>query len=101
MKKTVVLSVLIALCIWQYIGSERSGFDPYARTDYSKLRPVKVERVAKGKEEAQLVELVQEAKRKHLTISIAGQRHSQGGHTYYKDGIVLDMTDYRKILAFD
>lgn len=24
-----------------------------------------------------------------------------GGHTYYENGIVLDMTEFRQILAFD
>ncbi|BBH22080.1 putative FAD-linked oxidoreductase YitY [Paenibacillus baekrokdamisoli] len=45
--------------------------------------------------------LLHEAKVKNLTVSIAGQRHSQGGHTYYKDGIVVDMTSFNKILSVD
>jgi decaprenylphospho-beta-D-ribofuranose 2-oxidase len=48
-----------------------------------------------------LIHLLKEAREKHLTVSISGQRHSQGGHTYYKDGIVIDMTPYNKILSFD
>ncbi|MGA3882428.1 FAD-binding protein, partial [Bacillus pumilus] len=34
-------------------------------------------------------------------ISIAGKQHSMGGHTYYENSIVLDMTEFRPILAFD
>ncbi|WP_425262363.1 FAD-binding oxidoreductase [Paenibacillus pectinilyticus] len=75
--------------------------DPFLRSDYSKLRPVKIARVIPSKEVAQLQEIVQDARAKGLKIAIAGSRHSQGGHTYYKDSIVLDMTPFNKVLAFD
>lgn len=101
MKKMVILLLLIALCLWQYVRTSASGEDPFLRSDYSKLRPVKVERVIASKEVKQLQEIVKEASAKGLQISIAGQRHSQGGHTYYKDSIVLDMTPFNKVLAFD
>ncbi|WNR43995.1 FAD-binding oxidoreductase [Paenibacillus roseipurpureus] len=101
MKKIVVLLILIALCLWQYVRTLDAGEDPFLRSDYSKLRPVKVERVIPSKEVSQLQAIVQEAQAKGLTLSIAGQRHSQGGHTYYKDSIVLDMTSFNKVLAID
>ncbi|MFX3632206.1 MAG: FAD-dependent oxidoreductase [Candidatus Pristimantibacillus sp.] len=101
MKRGLALLLLIALSVFSYISTDASGQDPYLMTDYSRLHPVKVERVIEGKEEEQLVALLQEAKNKKLTISIAGQRHSQGGHTYYKDGIVVDMTSYNQILSFE
>ncbi|TPG88811.1 FAD-binding oxidoreductase [Brevibacillus laterosporus] len=46
-----------------------------------------------------LTNLYYQATEKKLTISIAGQRHSQGGHTYYKDGILVDMTPFNKIMS--
>jgi decaprenylphospho-beta-D-ribofuranose 2-oxidase len=101
MKKYAVLILLIALCIFNYVKNDSSDQNPFQITDYSRLHPVKVDRVVSGKEEEQLISLLKEAKAKHLTVSIAGQRHSQGGHTYYKDGIVIDMTSYNKILSFD
>lgn len=36
-----------------------------------------------------------------MKISIAGQRHSQGGHTYYEDGIVVDMASYNAIVSIE
>ncbi|MCH5585812.1 FAD-binding oxidoreductase [Shimazuella sp. AN120528] len=100
-KETIAFVLLFTLCLWNYKYTDALDQDPYLITDYSRLHPVKVEKVVAGKEKEQLIQLIKEAKRKHLTISIAGQRHSQGGHTYYKDGIVIDMTSYNKILAFD
>jgi FAD/FMN-containing dehydrogenase len=101
MKKVIVLSILIAFCLLNYIKTDSADQDPFLITDYSRLHPVKVERVVAGKEVAQLIGLLKEAREKHLTVSISGQRHSQGGHTYYKDGIVIDMTGFNKILSLD
>jgi FAD/FMN-containing dehydrogenase len=42
----------------------------------------------------ELAELVRRAEREGLRISIAGARHSMGGHTIYPDGVVLDMTPF-------
>ncbi|QOS78549.1 FAD-binding oxidoreductase [Paenibacillus sp. JNUCC31] len=92
-----VLLLLLFLCVWTYERTNSDDQNPYLITDYSRLHPVKVERVVKGHEEQQLVELLQDARKRNMTVSIAGQRHSQGGHTYYKDGIVIDMTSYNKV----
>jgi decaprenylphospho-beta-D-ribofuranose 2-oxidase len=100
MKKGIAVGLLMLLCLLSYLENNSTDQDPFLVTDYSRLHPVKVERVAVGKEDDQLVHLLKEAKEKKLTVSIAGQRHSQGGHTYYKDGIVLDMTHYNRILSF-
>ncbi|CAM3194242.1 FAD-binding oxidoreductase [Paenibacillus lupini] len=100
-KKAVALILLISLRIFTYYNTSAADQDPYLMTDYSRLHPVKVERVVQGKEEEQLIHLLKDAREHHLKVSIAGQRHSQGGHTYYKDGIVVDMTSYNRILSID
>ncbi|WP_282941097.1 FAD-binding oxidoreductase [Paenibacillus sp. RC67] len=101
MKKSIALLLLASLCLYQYFSLNTPDQDPYLVTDYSRLHPVKVERVVQGREEEQLTHLLQEARTNHLTVSIAGQRHSQGGHTYYKDGIVIDMTSFNRIISLD
>jgi decaprenylphospho-beta-D-ribofuranose 2-oxidase len=69
--------------------------------DVSGLMPVKVLQVVNGSEEESIKQVIKDANVQGIKISIAGKRHSMGGHTYYKDGIVLDMTSYNKILEFD
>lgn len=101
MKKVMAFCLLVVLCIFNYVIYDTPDQDPYLITDYSRLHPVKVERIVKGREEEQLIELLKEAREKNLTISIAGQRHSQGGHTFYKDGIIIDMTHFNKIVEMD
>ena len=66
--------------------------------DVSRLFPAQVSEVVQGKEEEALVEVVLMAKEKDLPISIAGSKHSQGGHAFYKNSVWLDMKGYDKIL---
>src|SRR5205807_4626561 len=44
--------------------------------------------------ENQLRRLLARASAQRLRVSIAGSRHSMGGHTIYPDGIVLDMLPF-------
>lgn len=45
--------------------------------------------------ERQLIELFAQARRDQLPISIAGAKHSMGGHTIAPDGIVINMLPFR------
>lgn len=52
--------------------------------------------------EGQLAALLARARREGLRVSIAGARHSMGGHTIYPGGIVIDMLPWRRMaLAAD
>src|SRR5689334_23330958 len=42
--------------------------------------------------EAELRGLLERARRENLKVSIAGARHSMGGHTIYPGGLSIDMT---------
>lgn len=101
MRKGFVLLLLVALSAFTYVYTNHSDQDPFLLTDYSRLHPVKVKRIVKGRETEQLVQVVRDAAAQGLKIAIAGQRHSQGGHTYYKDAVVVDMTAFNRVLAVD
>jgi len=47
--------------------------------------------------EQQLAALLQRARKNHLKVSIAGARHSMGGHTIYPGGIVIDMLPFNRM----
>ncbi|QDT40303.1 putative oxidoreductase ORF5 in fasciation locus [Gimesia alba] len=47
--------------------------------------------------ETQLAQLFAHAHRTGLRISIAGSRHSMGGHTLIPGGIMIDMTPFKKM----
>ncbi|MDQ0242672.1 FAD/FMN-containing dehydrogenase [Bacillus fengqiuensis] len=69
--------------------------------DVSRLFPVEVKEIVKGKEEQTIIAAVQKANAQDMPVSIAGKRHSQGGHIFYRDALLLDMTSYNKILGFN
>lgn len=43
----------------------------------------------------QLKEIIHYAKTNKLKISIAGAKHSMGGHTIYKNGVIINMLPYK------
>jgi FAD/FMN-containing dehydrogenase len=49
--------------------------------------------------EGELAKLLRRARKEHLRVSIAGARHTMGGHTIVPDGIVVDMAalDFMRI----
>lgn len=69
--------------------------------DVSRLYPTYVKKITKENKVDSLIEIIKNAKKNHLHISIAGKQHSQGGHTYYDNSIFLDMTAYKKIIHLD
>ncbi|HTR41528.1 MAG TPA: FAD-binding oxidoreductase [Pseudomonadales bacterium] len=50
-----------------------------------------------GAAEKQLAALIEYARTNHLKISIAGARHTMGGHTIYPGGIVIDMLPFNRM----
>lgn len=70
-------------------------------TDYTGLLPEHIERVVKAENRNDLQRIVKLANENGQKISVAGLQHSQGGHTYYKDGVVLDMRSFNRILDMD
>jgi len=61
------------------------------RTKVAEVVPVAGNREAAEK---QLVALLQRARAEKLRVSIAGTRHSMGGHTIYPGGLVIDMLPF-------
>ncbi|WHZ59322.1 FAD-binding protein [Metabacillus hrfriensis] len=97
----LTLGFIIVFACSLKAASEEEKNDPLIMTDVSGLMPIKIDKVIKGKEIESFKKAIKEARETNKKISIAGKQHSQGGHTYYKDAIVLDMTSYNKILDFD
>jgi len=75
--------------------------DPLVRTDVARLHPARVDRVETVRAVDQLQAALRDAKRRGLKLSIAGSRHSQGGHTYTSGGVVLDMRGFNRVRAVD
>jgi len=80
---------------------DRTATPPGFVDDASRMNRTHVAEVWKvpqdaGEAERQLAKLLKRAQRDGLKVSIAGARHSMGGHTIYPDGIVVDMLAFRR-----
>lgn len=80
------------------------GAAPPARVlidDVSRLDPTYVQSVVQVHGIEDLQAALADAREHHRKVSIAGRRHSMGGHAFFEDAVVLDMTSFDKILAVD
>lgn len=92
---------------WSYYSNvstrfPRVGPEPIRVDDASRLNRTGVADVwkipAEGEDpEGQLRELLARARDEGLRVSIAGARHSMGGHTIYPGGIVIDMLPWKRM----
>lgn len=69
--------------------------------DVSRLNETVVSDIRKPVSEQDIQTAIQAAVKAGKKISIAGRRHSQGGHIMADDAIVLDMTSYHKIIGLN
>ena len=100
MNRYLMLFVYITfLFLSIFYVTERSA-EPIAE-DQSRLLPVKMKAIKATDSTDEIRQVVLDAKSQGDSIAIAGMQHSQGGHTVYPDGILLDMKPYNKILRFD
>ena len=69
--------------------------------DVSRLNQTKVNRIIRVQKTSDIhAGIAYAIKHKHK-LTIAGKRHSQGGHIVYKDGVVLDMSSFDQVLSID
>jgi len=69
--------------------------------DVSGLNPTEVQSVISVRTTDQIRSALKFASEHNLKVSIAGKRHSQGGHTAASNGIVLDMTGFNHVVKLD
>jgi len=69
--------------------------------DVSQLNPTDVSQITNATQVKDLQRAIRLAKDKGLKISIAGKRHSQGGHAFYDNAVVLNMENFDQILDLD
>jgi decaprenylphospho-beta-D-ribofuranose 2-oxidase len=89
---------------WSFIFSYDAIFEKYNPllfSDVARLDPTLVMAVDVVNTTEQIQNIVKDAQKKWLKISLAGSKHSQWWHTYYKDNVVIDMRGYNKILKLD
>ncbi len=94
----------IGFLLYSYLSDKNFVIKEKSRLvlDASGLNAIKVDTIVKATSNIdsaakQIIALIKLANREGKAISIAGAKHTMGGHTVYRDGIVLDMTGIRYI----
>ncbi len=95
----IIVSIILYLSIL-FISAKKSVEDKEGLliNDVSRLNPTYVKEIVQNQEIEGIIETLRIAREKNLNVSIAGKRHSMGGHSFYPGAVVLDMTSFNKIL---
>lgn len=103
MKRNVILAVVVLI----FVAGWTVSFAAYkqkqeSRTvnDVAGLLPTRVKEIKKSSTQKELQTWIKDAAKSGEKISIAGMQHSQGGHTYFPNSIMLDMKTYNKVLDY-
>jgi len=104
-----ILSITIALIVGSLaftaaVSLKRAVSDQHAFktiNDVSTLNETRVYDIIKVTSINDIQNALRLAKENNLQISLAGARHSMGGQAFFKDALVLDMTEFNTIVSLD
>jgi len=98
---TAIMVIIYSLFFLFSLNETLEKPDGLLMNDVSRLNPTYVKKIVANDEIRGLKEILAEAHKNNLKVSIAGRKHSMGGHAFYDDAVVLDMTSFNKILWLD
>ncbi|MEX0849657.1 MAG: FAD-binding protein [Candidatus Dependentiae bacterium] len=88
-------NILLTLIIFSFFSNNcaphvHCDSDIQKINDYSRLNQTKIDQLVMPESYAELQTIIQYAQAHNLKVSIAGSRHSQGGHAFFTQAIVID-----------
>ena len=104
MKNQYILIITTIFCapIAQYCRREEPTHTTSTTiNDFSRLNKTNIHSLKTPSSYQELQEIVAYAKKNKLKIAIAGIRHSQGGHAFFTNAIVINLKKLNRILDFD
>ena len=86
-------------------GTKKDGLE-MSRTaclidDFSRLNSTEIHSLLAPSSYEELQSILEYAKQYDLKVSIAGSKHSQGGHAFYPKAIVVSLKKLNKVVEFD
>lgn len=69
--------------------------------DFSRLNNTRIHKLFTPGTTEEIQDILNYAHRNGLKVSVSGVRHSQGGHAFYPNGVVIDLKNYNKVLLLD
>lgn len=99
--KTIAVLLLSVFLLGSAAPGQAAPAERVLINDVSRLTPTYVRSVVQVDEVEDLEAALTDARTHQLKVSIAGKRHSMGGHAFSEDAVVLDMTSFNKVLGVD
>ena len=100
-KKPVFLAIISGAIATPFLLLLPADQDPLVLDDVSRLNQTRVGEIARLQTDGELKQAIGRARQLGMKVSIAGKKHSQGGHAFYGGSLHLDMTKLNKVVAFD
>lgn len=98
----VAVAVLVYVPLfWLSLDRTLDRPDGLLMNDVGRLTPTYVHSVVESEEVEGIQDALAMAREQGLKVSIAGKRHSMGGHAFYEDALMLDMTSFDDVIAVD
>lgn len=100
-------ALLLILSILFTITSSLKAVEPQANgfsqtiDDFSRCNATVIKAFITPTSYEELSVILKKAKKDGTKISVAGVRHSQGGHAFYPNGVVINLQNLNKILDLD
>jgi len=95
----IILAIVLYVTLFSFsFNKNLEKSDSLLINDVGRLNPTYVKEIVQNREVQSLQETLARARENSLNVSIAGKRHSMGGHTFYPGAVVLDMTSFNKII---
>ncbi len=95
---------LLAIFFIIFVGlpkAKQLRADSVELNDFSRLNKTIINKFITPSSYEELQSTIQYAQAHNLKISIAGMRHSQGGHTFFPNALVINLGKLNQIIAFD
>lgn len=83
------------------LGSLTLDFGETVNDIHSRLNKTWVCRLEKVASVAQIQAVVKQAGQQKIPVAVAGARHAMGGQQFRAGGILIDMTEFNRVVAFD
>ncbi len=69
--------------------------------DFSRLNETPIQGIVVPQTYTELTKILANSQAKGLKISVAGSRHSQGGHAFYPHGLVIRLDKLNKVISLE
>lgn len=93
--------MLILMMLINSFLAQAAPEDCVLANDFSGLNETCVAAISRPSSEAEVVEAIAYAKSRGWKISLAGSQHSMAGQSLTPGGLMMDMKNFKQILAFD